>query len=508
LSFVVYVGRACRIQVVGHPYHMVIRPRAILLAILLLAPRVAVADCPPVTPVACPNCFAVFVMPDTQNYTTLANQPAAANHLDLVTRYICRERTAWTEPSTGKQMPISMVIHLGDIVQNGDLEEAVAGPLAQWQRASAAFDNLDSCDAVVPYLVTNGNHDHDWTGCVIGGDPYSGCYENPTEGYETYFGADRWESQGYGCAAPDDCDWQAGEWFLGSGDEIAAGSRNNVGEGSPGPPVAQQGRHRAGLIRTPSGRPMLFLGLEMAVDFPPAAPGFEGVEGDDTRWVKEILELYPDVPTVVFHHSLFWVFDPPDTRLRWGPETWHSDSIRDILPEPEWGTERGMKDLFDYLLAPYAQVRFIFTGHVLVPTTQADHTIPRVGMPPVWGMLRNFQQVELGLPGDEDIYGVGWNVIAVFDPDAEQVRIRSYRIDDEEAYTDPPVDYLHVGEPASTECFDTDQNGFPERVISWDFDLPRVQMPSLSFVGVGLLAAGVLFTAVWVLGRRMRQRSV
>ena len=166
-----------------------------------------------------------------------------------------------------------------------------------------------------------------------------------------------------------------------------------------------------------------------------------------------------------------------------------------------------MKDLFDHLFAPYPQVRFLFTGHVLYPTNQADYTIPRVDAPPVWGMLRNYQVTSLGLPGAEDNYGVGWNVIAVFDPDAEQVRIRSYRIDDEEAYADPPVNYLHAGEPAPTECFDTDQNGFPERVISWDFEYPRAQMPSLSLVGVAVLAALVVSSALWTLGRRMRRRS-
>lgn len=481
---------------------MLIRPCAIFVLILLFAPWVAAADCSPVNPVACPDCFAVFVMPDTQNYTRLSTQPAGANHLDLVTRYICQQRTAWTEPSTGKQMPILMVIQLGDIVDHGDLEEAEAGPLAEWKRASAAFDNLDSCRPVVPYLVTNGNH-----------DSLPGDYEKPTEGYDTYFGADRWESKGYGCAALDDCDWRAGEWFLGSGDEIAAGSRNNVGEGSRGPAEAQQGRHRAGMIRSPNGKPFLFLGLEMALDFPPAAPGFQDVEGDDTQWVKELLALYHDVPTIVFHHSLFWAFDPPDTRLRWGPQTWHSDSIREPLDPgvvpgaPELGTDRGMKDLFDHLLAPYSQVRFIFTGHVFRPTTQADYTIPRAGGPPVWGMMRNYQLIDLGLPGGKDNYGVGWNVISVFDPDAGQVRIRSYRIDDVEAYADPPANYLHTGEPAPTECFDSDQGGFPERVISWDFEPPRAQTRSFLLIGVAVPAALVLSTAVWVLGRRMRRRS-
>ena len=42
-----------------------------------------------------------------------------------------------------------------------------------------------------------------------------------------------------------------------------------------------EGRHRAGLIRSPAGERFLFMGLELAFDFPPAAAGFEGVEGDD-----------------------------------------------------------------------------------------------------------------------------------------------------------------------------------------------------------------------------------
>jgi hypothetical protein len=166
-----------------------------------------------------------------------------------------------------------------------------------------------------------------------------------------------------------------------------------------------------------------------------------------------------------------------------------------------------MKDLFDHLLAPYPQVRFIFTGHVLRPTGQADYTIPRAGAPPVWGMMRNYQLVDLGIPGGEDDYGVGWNVVAVFDPDAGQVRVRSYRIDDVEAYADPPVDLLHVGQPAPTECFDSDQGGFPERIISWDFEAPRAGPWPFSLIGVAVPAALALSIAVWVLGRRLRRRG-
>ena len=61
------------------------------------------------------------------------------------------------------------------------------------------FDNFDACDPVVPYLVVNGNHD------VRGGD-----YQGLSEGYNRYFGTDRWLDRGYGCADPTDCDWDAG----------------------------------------------------------------------------------------------------------------------------------------------------------------------------------------------------------------------------------------------------------------------------------------------------------
>jgi hypothetical protein len=466
-----------------------------LVLLLLLAPRAARAQCAPVTPVACENCFAVFVMPDTQLYSWLPNQPAGANHLDLVTRYICDHRSAWTEPTTGKTMPILMMIQLGDLVQRGDLTETVAGPLAEWKRVDAAFDNLDACTPRVPYLVTNGNHDSD-----------DFHYERPSVGYGTYFGPDRWTNTGVSCNAPDDCDGNAGQYFLGGGETIGANSRNHDGiDGNPGPAQEQVGRHRAGLVRAPNGQRFLFLGLEMAFDFLPPLPGYEGVEQDDSAWPKQILGLYPDVATIAFHHSMLWTFTPPDARIRWGPEIWRSDSL--TMPpgdseDPDYALHGGMEELFDEMIAPHSQIRFLFTGHVLNPTHQADFTIPRAAAPPVWSVMRNYQRTELGLPGDGDIYGVGWNVIAVFDPDAEQVRIRSYRIDDVEAYSDPPVNYDHVGAPAPTECFETDQGGVGERVISWDFALAGNRTPSLSAAGLGTLVTLVLASASFVIRSR------
>jgi len=420
-------------------------------------------SCKPVRPVACPNCFAVFVMPDIQNYVYGPSQPRAGNHLDLVARYICAHRTAWTEPSTGKQMPILMTIQLGDLVQRADGSTRQPN-VGEWAITDAAFDVLDQCSPPVPYLVTVGNHDLALR-----------SYESASRLYNEFFGVKRWTERGYGCNAPGQCDWDAGQWFIGGGDPIKRQSRNNLGAGNAGPPTPQPGRHRAARIETPNGQPFLFLGLELAFDFPPVPASLRGIQGDDSAWPMKILSLYPNTPTIVFHHSMLWAFPPPDNRLRWGPEVWLSDSIAPAGP-PErgrsFGEEGGMEALYRHLIEPFPQARFLFTGHVMRPASQADYRIPRESGGPVWAFLRNYQHRTV--PDDPSImYGAGWNVIAVFDPDAKQVRVRSYRIDDEEGYASPPVNFEHAGTPAPTECFDTDEGDVGERVVWWDFQVER-----------------------------------
>jgi len=412
----------------------------------------AQARCKPVTPIACPECFAVAVLPDTQRYTWLSKQPQGAAHLDLITRYLCNNATRWTEPSSGKQMPIKMVLHLGDMVQSGDMTEAVAGPLAEWRRIDAAFDRLDACDPVIPYLVTTGNHDY-----------HNSSYEGRTVGYETYFGSDRWTGAGYGCDAPRDCSGKPGDWFIGGGDPVLKNSRNNVanGGGLPGPALDQAGRHRAGIIRAPNNQRFLFVGLELAFDFPPAAKGHELTEGDDSAWVKNVLANYPGVPTVVFHHSMFW-FNMPNP---FGPEVFRSDSL---TAAPPFDTGIGIQGIWNEVVDPYAQIFMAFAGHVINPAGQNDMMIPRKGKPGVAGFVRNYQMVSIpGVAGSD--YGAGWTVMAVFDPQDAQIRVRSYRVDDTDAYAEPPIDHDHNGMPAPTECMETDYQGVAERALRFDF---------------------------------------
>ena len=103
----------------------------------------------PAQAVPCPNCFAVFAIPDTQLYTA-ANppyefQPQGGAHFDLIMRWICAHATSWTEPSTGKQMPILITLGMGDMVQ-GSLV------VSQWAIADAVLQAI-----AAPWLAASVN---------------------------------------------------------------------------------------------------------------------------------------------------------------------------------------------------------------------------------------------------------------------------------------------------------------------------------------------------------------
>lgn len=395
--------------------------------------------------VPCDDCFAFLVMPDTQFYTEAANQPRGAAHLDLITRWACANRD-YVEPSTGKQMPISMVLQLGDLVQNGDLDEGGNGTLDQWERASAAFDQLDACaTGPLPYLVVPGNHDY---------APLN-RYESVTEGFNQFFGTARWAP--YQCQDPADCDFDVGEWFVGGGDPIPAFSRNNQG-GAPGPPLGQPGRHRAAVVRAPNGQRMLFLGLELAFDFPPPATA---PEGDDLAWLQAVVDDYPGVPTFLIHHALIGPTGEfvPDNL---GGTAYQSDSMT------------GTEDLWNLLGVPNDQVLMTFNGHwtaILdengqpVSIREADAALQTGAGLTAHGLFRNYQGF-----GSSDgngtacvgSYGGGWNVMVVFDPGAEEIRVRSFRIDDVDD------DCTHDGVPALPAALDMDV-GFPEETFAYTF---------------------------------------
>ena len=380
--------------------------------LLVLIPSIARAA-------LCENCFAVFVMPDTQDYVREEYQPAGSAHLDLITRYVCNHRKLWYEPSTSKLMPIVMVLHLGDLVQTGRAE-------AEWERAAAAFDNLDECG--MPYIAVMGNHDAD------GSD-----YHQGSELFNLHFGPQRWAP--YQCVNLAKCEWHAGRWFLGAGDLIPAHARNNA-DGDPGPREDQPGRHRAAIIPTPNGQRYLFMGLDLAFDFPPAATP---MERNDSAWPKKMMKLYSGVPTIIVHHTLL----SPSGSFR--DETFDSDSLET------------MRDIWDEMVEPFPQVLMTLNGHWL-GQRENEWVMPTSSGQEVFSIFRNYQAdghsySDGGIPDQGD----GWNPIVVFDPDAGEIRIRSYRIEDRQN------DGTHDGRPGRTTRLDKDFNGRGEVVFSYSF---------------------------------------
>ncbi len=390
----------------------------------------------------CADCYALFVMPDVQFYTTLENQPEGAAHLQLVTRWICSNRVSFTEPATGKQMPILAVIQLGDLVQSGDRDEGGDGTLDEWLRVDAAFDILDDCaGGPVPYLVVPGNHDLHPTN----------RYQSKSDGYNQLFGTDRWAARQ--CAAPLACNTVAGEWFIGGGDPILANSRNNL-DGAPGPPTDQPSRHRAALLPTPNGQRLLLLGLDLAFDFPPA---HHPAEGDDLAWPRSVLTAYTGVPAILFHHTLI------------GPTGEFVDQVASFESDSLFST----RDIWNAL--PDRDSLFLtFNGHwtsVIDDNSnprsarEADAVLSTNSGLDVFAFFRNYQGVphfDRNAVACPKHYGGGWNAIAVFDPGAREIRVRSYRIEDVDN------DCSHDGAPADPADLQMDLQG-PQSIVHYDF---------------------------------------
>jgi hypothetical protein len=367
----------------------------------------------------CESCFAVVVMPDTQDYVRDAYQPAGAAHLELISRFICKNRRNWYEESTKKRMRIAMVLHLGDIVQSSNDE-------VEWQRAEVPFDRFDQCG--MPYLVVPGNHDID-----------GGAYWRSATLFNKYFGPDRWEP--YRCSDPKDCDWEAGQWFIGEGNSIPAHSRNNA-DGLPGPEYDEPGRHRAAVIRTPNGQRWLFMGLDLAFDFPPAA---HPEERDHARWVKRTMRDYKGVHTIVIHHALL------NNIGQFRPLSYDSDSYSNTV------------SLWDELVAPFPQVLMTLNGHHL-GIRENEWLIPRPEGEDVLAVFRNYQSNDSsygdgGRPLEKD----GWTPIIVFDPEDGEIRIRSSRIEDLED------DGTHDGVPEYPRWVEKDFDSRPEQVFPYAF---------------------------------------
>jgi cysteine-rich repeat protein len=317
-----------------------------------------------------PAPWAMFVMPDTQYYS-YPSIPERNDHMRRVTQWICENQHGWIEPSTGKEMDILMVLHLGDIVQQGE-------SMAQWEVMDSAFDLLDNCsEGVVPYMLTVGNHDYN-----------SYISYNPILGWETYFNTSRFSA--HQCTSTP-C--EADKWFIGGSPPIQINSRGSC---NPlcGPSEELPGRFRAATIIDPNNQRYLFIGMEfMYTDL-------------ERNWSYSILNNYSGVPTILFKHKMF---------VGYGPDNLNVDTT---------------KEIWQNFIDPYSQIIQTWNGHIAGESDNVSNTSRGVT---VISNLRDYQSV--------NSYGDGWNAIAVFDPEEEEVRVRSYRINNSDPLEIAEMDY-------------------------------------------------------------------
>ncbi|MGZ0656648.1 DNRLRE domain-containing protein [Coraliomargarita sp. W4R72] len=126
--------------------------------------------------------FSVVLLPDTQFYSAEING-AVKEIFSNQTQWIIDNREA---------LNIAFVLHLGDIVQNGDTYSNGSSAEQEWINASDALYLLEDplttgLTEGIPYGVAVGNHDQEpiW-------DP-----DGTTTYYNKYFGVDHWEDKSY-----------------------------------------------------------------------------------------------------------------------------------------------------------------------------------------------------------------------------------------------------------------------------------------------------------------------
>ena len=383
------------------------------------------------------DCFAVFVVPDTQNYVeksrnetdqtyqhgTAQFQDQGFIHLKRVMQWIRENRTGWVEPETGVSMNIELVIQLGDLVNGGNAH------LDQWEKLHEAFCILDDCSPAGPivepirYLAIPGNHD--WDGELnVTNRSSSGSYRalETTHCYTRFFGEDGTCSQlagtmgdagscepgvpmqQFSCESEErtfdelrctglniETDCGTG-WYLGGGgntdfeapdplnpteflgNRIPEASRMNAAD--LGPASDQAGRYRAGVIQAPlSGQHFLFAGLEFSDGIP-----------HSSQWLEELLSQNPSIPTLLFNHEGLAIDSP--------------------------------------LVANHPQVYMTLAGHEFSSADRA-HSLP-LATPKA---VRNYQGLSSTLAPEVNGYGAGINLIAVVDPVRGEIRMQPYQID-------------------------------------------------------------------------------
>jgi hypothetical protein len=254
----------------------------------------------------------------------------------------------------------------------------------QWDRARAAMDNLNG---QVPYIMAPGNHD----------------YEGGGGSRSSYFNDDRY----FGPNSPYGTQETVGGYF-------EAGKTDN-----------SYHLFRAG------GREWMILALQF------------GPPDRVVEWASGVIAAYPNHSVILLTHAYMY---SDDTRYDWatkaGEQRWnpHSYQIASLPGE----TVNDGEELWDKLVKPHPNARFVLSGHVLNDGAAFLTSIGSLGQV-VHQVLANYQT---GVDGSTN-GGNGFMRLIDISPDGT-MNVRAYSPHVDEFFTGPQQEFTLEMAPQGT----------------------------------------------------------
>ena len=250
---------------------------------------------------------------------------------------------------------IRFVTHCGDIVENADERD-------EWDRMDEVMARLDG---IVPYSAVPGNHD--WVGWF---DPRS------IENYRSYFGPSRYSGE---------------SWYGGSGPDGLSHYQ----------------------FFSAGGYEFLHLGLEWEV------PGSVDDPNTPFGWARQILQQYPDYPTILTTHSYL---TDDGGRMQSVQGDW-GDTTIDGAADPNRDVGNAGETAWRELVRSNSQVFMVFNGHFSKDGGENSQRSENADGLPVYEVMADYQRRQRG--------GDGWLRLVSFRPGggadgADRIHVRTY----------------------------------------------------------------------------------
>jgi hypothetical protein len=311
--------------------------------------------------------WTMVLLPDTQNYAKYARNQA---NFERMTEWVRDHGTAWN---------IRLALHVGDLVEQNDIEEG-GGPgfgdqpsASQWASARRALGKLHG---VIPVVLATGNHDYGVRRA-----------EDRRTRFNSYFGLtdNRLVCDGRG----------GGIWVESAPNAFGARTLENA----------------AYDVRVPGGGRWLVLSLEW------------GPRKAVVDWALDVARrpAYADHDVILLTHSYLL-----DSNIRSGqtPESRANAGNPHRYGTGQGGDTHDGEDLWQALVRRLPRARLVVSGHEMGRHTGYRVDVNDAGRS-VHQMLFNAQ----GLGGGSDERGNGgdgWMRLLTFEPDGRRISVRTF----------------------------------------------------------------------------------